>query len=84
MGKSYLSQSRKCNLNTSQRLEYIIIIIIIIITSFLLTAIEFSPGGSSHYTTRDRTLRMNIHKETIQKHSTHNTKHSKYKCTFVQ
>ena len=50
-----LNQSRKCNLNTSPRLEYyiIIIIIIIIINSYLLTAIEFSLGGSGHYSSGD-------------------------------
>ena len=28
-------------------------------------------------------IRINIHKETIQKHSTNSTKHSKYKYTYV-
>jgi uncharacterized protein YxeA len=34
---------------------FIIIIIIIIIITYLLTAIEFSLGGSSPYTSADKT-----------------------------
>jgi len=50
----------------------IIIIIIIIIT----TAVELSLGGSSPYTSTDKKIRINIHKQK-------NKKHGKYKYTFV-
>jgi hypothetical protein len=46
-------------------------------TTTTTTAIEFSLGGSSPYTSTDKT--NNIH---IQKHSTYNKKHSKYKYTY--
>ena len=59
-----------------------IIIIIIIIT---IIAIEFSPGGSSPYTSTDKTNKNKIHiNETIQKLSTNNTKHSKHKYTYYK
>ena len=52
----------------------IIIIIIIII------AIEFSPGGSRRYTSTNKINKNKIHiNETMQRHRTNNTKHSKYK-----
>ena len=67
----------------SKQEEFIIIIIIII------TAIQFSPDGSSPYTSTDKT--NNIHKRNNTKHSTNNTKHStnntkhsKYKYTYYQ
>ena len=54
-------------------MNYNIIIIIIV-------AIEFSPGGSSHYTSTEKTNKNKIHvNETIQKHRTNNTEHSKYR-----
>jgi hypothetical protein len=64
--------------------------ILLLLLILLITAIEFSLGGSSSYTlTRVQTkqIRINIHKrnyikETIQKHSTNNTKHSKCKYTY--
>ena len=44
----------------------------------LFTAIEISPGASSPYTSTDETNKFKIYiNETIQKHSTNNTKHSK-------
>jgi len=52
----------------------------------LLDAIEFSFGGTSPYTSTDKT-NWNKYKhinETIQKHSTDSTKHSKYKHTYYQ
>ena len=55
--------------------NFIIIIIIIII----IPALAFSLGGSSPYTSRDNPIRINIHKCNNKKHSTNNTKHSKYK-----
>ena len=48
----------------------------------LFTAIEFSPGGSSPYTSIDKKI-IYIN-ETIKKRSTNNTKHSKYKYTYYQ
>jgi hypothetical protein len=55
----------------------------IIITS-LLTAIEFSLGGSSPYTSTDKKIRINIHKRNNKKHSTNSTNRSKYKYTYYQ
>jgi hypothetical protein len=51
----------------------------------LLTATELSLGGSSPYTSRDKTNK-NKYTQTKQykKHSTNNTKHSKYKYTHYQ
>ena len=58
--------------------SFIIIIIII-------TAIELSPSGSSPYTSTDKTNKNNIYiEETIPKHSTNDTKRSKYKYTYYQ
>ena len=49
------------------------------------TAIDFSPGDSSTYTSTDKINKNKIYiKETIQKHSTNNTKHSKYMYTYYQ
>jgi hypothetical protein len=47
----------------------------------LLTAIEFSLGGSSPYTSTDKTnkIKRTYIDETIQKQGTNNTKRSKYK-----
>ena len=48
----------------------------------LIIAIEFSLRGSSPYTsTKKQIIYIN---ETVQKHSTNNTKHSKYKYTYYQ
>jgi uncharacterized protein YxeA len=59
-----------------------LIIIIIIIMTTTTTAIEFSLGGSSPYTSTDKTY---IHiNETTQKYSKNNKKHSKYKYTYYQ
>jgi len=56
-----------------------------IIIILLLTAIEFSTGGSIPYTSTDKTNKNKVDvNETIQKHSTNNTKHSKHKCTYYQ
>ena len=61
----------------------IIIIIIIIITT--TTAIEFSRGGSSPYTSTDKTNKNKTYiSDTKQEHSTSNTKHRKYKYTYYQ
>ena len=64
-------------------LTYLFAYLRIYLLTYLPTAIEFSPGGSSPYTSTDKT-----HKnkkiyiiETIQKHRTNNTKHSKCKYT---
>jgi hypothetical protein len=44
----------------------------------LLTEIKLSLGGSSPYTSTDKQIGINIHKnKTIQKHSTNSTNHSK-------
>jgi hypothetical protein len=48
-------------------LVWIIIIIIIIIINIIITAIEFSLGGSSSYSITDKTTGIIIHKQTIQK-----------------
>ena len=48
----------------------------------LLTAIEFSLGGSSPYISTDKT--NNIHKRNNTKQSRNNTKHTKYKYTYYQ
>ena len=46
----------------------------------LLPAIEFSPGGSSPYTSTDKTNKNKYTQmKQYKKHSTNNTKHSKYK-----
>jgi len=46
---------------------------------------EFSLGGSSPYTSRDNTNKNKIFmNDTVQKHNTNNTKHSKYKYTYYQ
>jgi hypothetical protein len=42
---------------------------------------ELSLGGSSPYTSTDKT---SIHKRNNTKHSTNNTKHSTYKNTYYQ
>ena len=67
-------------LNRNLICKYVIIIIIII--NYLLTAIEFSLGGSSPYTSTDKT--NNIYKRNNTKHSKNNTKQSKYKNTYYQ
>jgi hypothetical protein len=55
---------------------YIIVVVVVVV----VVAIEFSPGDSSHYTSTDKTNTNKIHvNETIQKHRTNNTEHSKYK-----
>ena len=59
-----------------------IIIIITYLLTYLITAIQFSLGGSSPYNSTDKT--NNIHKRNNTKHSTNNTKHSKYKYTYYQ
>ena len=57
-----------------------ITVIITTTTTTTTTAIQFSLGGSSPYTSTDKT--NNIHKRNNKKHSTNNTKHSKYKNTY--
>jgi len=50
-----------------------------LLTYLLLCAIELSQGGSSPYISTDKTKNNKIYiKETIQNHSTNNTKHSTY------
>ena len=49
---------------------------------YLLTAIQFSAGGSSPTLVQKKQI-IYIY-ETIQKHSTNSTKHSKYKYTYYQ
>jgi len=66
MEKRSLSQSRKRKLNTSPRLEYIIIII-----NYYLLQLSFHSMGVVITLVETKQIRMNIHKETIQKHSTH-------------
>ena len=58
-------------------------IIIIIIIIIIITAIEFSPDDSP-YTSTDKTNNKIYINETVQKHSTNNTKRSKYKYTYYQ
>jgi len=43
-----------------------------------LTTVELSLGGSSPYTSTDKTNKNKYINETIQKHSTNNIKHRKY------
>jgi len=51
----------------------------------LLTAIELSLGGSSLYTSTDKTNKNKFTwTEQYKKHSINNTKHSKYKYTYYQ
>jgi hypothetical protein len=45
---------------------------------YLLTAIGLTPGGSSTVH-----IYTHIHQQ-YKKHSTNNTKHSKYQCTYYQ
>jgi hypothetical protein len=55
---------------------------IIIIIIIIITAIDFSLVNSSPYTSTLKTNKNKIYiNETIQKHSTNNTKHCKYKYT---
>ena len=51
----------------------LIVVVVVVVVSSSITAIEFSLGGSSLYTSTDKT--NNIHKR-------NNTKHSKYKNTY--
>jgi hypothetical protein len=68
---------------------WFIIIITYLLTyliTYLLTAVELSLGGSSPYTSTDKTNK-NIYicthiNETVQKHRTNNTKQNKYKYTY--
>jgi len=51
----------------------------------LLTSIEFSPGGSSPYTSTDKTNKNKMYlNETKEKNGTNNTKHSRYKYTYYK
>jgi hypothetical protein len=60
---------------------FIIIIIIIII----ITAIELSLGGSSPYTSTDKTNKNKYTKiKQYEKYSTNNTKYGKHKYTYYQ
>jgi len=59
------------------------LLLLLLLLLLLFTAVEFSLGGSSPYTSTDKTNK-NILNETIQKHSTNNTKHSQYKYTYCQ
>ena len=43
---------------------------LIIIIIIIITLIEFSLGGSSPYSSTEKRIRINTHKETTQKHST--------------
>ncbi len=54
---------------------------IIIIIIIIITAIEFSLGGSNPYT---KQIRKNVKNETIQRHSTDNTKYCTYNYTYYQ
>ena len=56
----------------------------ILLLLLLHTAIELSLGGSSPYTSTDKTNKIKYINETTQKHSTNSTKHSKYKDTYCQ
>jgi len=59
--------------------------VVLTIIIFIIIAIEFSLGGSSPYTSTDKTNKNKIHiNETIQKHTTNNAKHSKQKYTYYQ
>ena len=61
------------------------ILLLLLLLLLLLTEIDLSLGGSSPYTTTDRTSK-NKYTETKQyrKHSTNNTKDSKYRYTYYQ
>ena len=63
----------------------LIIIYNLIIIIIIITAIEFSLGGSSPYTIQTKQIRINIHKRNnYKKHGTSYTKHSKYKYTHYK
>ena len=61
-----------------------IIIIIIIITYLLTYLLQLSFHPVAVVLTPVQTKQIIYVNETIQKHSTHNTKHSKYKYTYYQ
>ena len=56
---------------------------LLLLLLLLFTAIEFSLGGSSPYTSTDET-RINTHERNNKNHIINNTKHSKYKYTYYQ
>ena len=62
------------------RVELLLLSLILLI---LLTAIELSLGGNSPYTSTDKKKEYVHINKTIQRHSTSNTKHSKYKCIYI-
>jgi hypothetical protein len=68
---------------TFQNAITLLLLLLLLLLLFLLfITIDFSLGGSSPYTSIDNTNKNKIYiTETIQKHSTNNTKHCKYKCT---
>jgi hypothetical protein len=54
-------------------------------TTTTTTVIELSPGGSSPYTSTNKTNKIKYTWITkYKKHSTNNTKHAKYKYTYYQ
>ena len=59
--------------------------LLLLLLLLLLTSIEFSPGGSSPYTSTDKTNKNKMYlNETKEKNGTNNTKHSRYKYTYYK
>jgi len=47
-------------------LHFLILLLLVVVVVVVFTAIEFSLGGSSPYTSTDKQIRVNIYKQTIQ------------------
>jgi hypothetical protein len=75
----YGCESWSLTLREEHRLRVLLLLLLLLL---LFTAIGFSPGGSSPYTSSDETMKITQHnknKNYKTKISTHKTKHSKYK-----
>jgi len=72
----------------SKLLHTVTVLLLLLLFTCLLTYLptvnEFSPGGSSPYTTDKINMNKIYINETVQLHSTNNTKHSKYKYKYHQ
>ena len=76
-----LTPSKSCCFHNILPYPIIIIIIIIVI---IITANELSPGSSSHTSTNKTNKNKYTQTKQIQKHSTNNTKRSKYNHTITK
>ena len=66
-----------------EKLLLLLLLLLLVIVLLLLLQLGLSLGGSSPYTSTDKTNKNKIYRnETIPKQSTNNTKHSKYKYTY--